>query len=39
MALTDESQRDDAPLEIMLEGRKDAKELVIRDNGDRYDTR
>src|SRR5947209_17864408 len=33
VALTDESQRDDAPLEIVVEGRKDAGELVIRDNG------
>jgi molecular chaperone HtpG len=33
VAMTDESHRDEAPLEIVLEGRKDAKELVIRDNG------
>ncbi|MFO0952891.1 MAG: molecular chaperone HtpG [Isosphaeraceae bacterium] len=33
VALTDESQRDDAPLEITIECRKDAGELVIRDNG------
>jgi molecular chaperone HtpG len=33
VALTDESERDDAPLEILLEGRKDDGELVIRDNG------
>lgn len=33
LALTDETQRDDAPLEIVIEGRKDAHELVIRDNG------
>src|SRR5260370_10582768 len=33
VALTDESQRDDAPFEIVVEGRKDAQELVIRDNG------
>src|SRR5947209_12198746 len=33
VALTDESQRDAAPLEIALEGRKDAGELVVRDNG------
>ncbi|MCA1687003.1 MAG: ATP-binding protein, partial [Planctomycetia bacterium] len=33
VALTDESQRDEAPLEIIVEGRKDAGELVIRDNG------
>ena len=33
VALTDESQRDDASLEITLEGRKDANELVLRDNG------
>src|SRR3954453_23645320 len=33
VALTDESQRDDAPLEIVLEGNKDALELMIRDNG------
>ena len=33
VALTDESQRDEAPLEIECEGRKDTHELVIRDNG------
>ena len=33
VALTDESKRDDAPLEIVVEGRKEAGELVIRDNG------
>jgi molecular chaperone HtpG len=33
IALTDESQRDDAPLEITVEPRKDTHELVIRDNG------
>jgi molecular chaperone HtpG len=33
VAMTDESHRDPAPLEIVLEGRKDARELVIRDNG------
>ena len=33
VAMTDESQRDSTPLEIVLEGRKDARELVIRDNG------
>ncbi len=33
VALTDESQRDQAALEIVVEGRKDAAELVIRDNG------
>jgi molecular chaperone HtpG len=33
LALTDESNRDDAPLEIVLEPRKDASELIIRDNG------
>jgi molecular chaperone HtpG len=33
VAMTDESQRDDAPLEIIVECRSDAKELVIRDNG------
>ena len=33
VALTDESQRDNAPLEITLEGRKDVNELVLRDNG------
>src|SRR3954463_5247246 len=32
-ALTDEALRDDSPLEIELEGRKDSGELVIRDNG------
>lgn len=31
--LTDDSQRDDAPLEITLEPDKDAKILTIRDNG------
>jgi molecular chaperone HtpG len=33
VAMTDESRRDGAPLEIVVEGRPDAKELVIRDNG------
>src|ERR1700749_923641 len=33
LALTDESKRDDAPLEITVEGRPDDKQLVIRDNG------
>jgi len=33
VSLTDESQRDEAPLEIVLEGRKEDRELVIRDNG------
>ena len=33
VAMTDESRRDPAPLEIVLEGRPDAQELVIRDNG------
>jgi len=33
VSLTDESQRDAAPLAIILEGRKEARELVIRDNG------
>ncbi len=33
LALTQESHRDDAALEIVLEGRPDAQELVIRDNG------
>jgi molecular chaperone HtpG len=33
VALTDESRRDDAPLEITLEGREADRELVIRDNG------
>jgi molecular chaperone HtpG len=33
VALTEEAHRDGSSLEIMLEGRKDAKELVIRDNG------
>ena len=33
VALTDESLRDDSALEIVLEGRHDAQELVIRDNG------
>src|SRR4051794_37353986 len=33
IALTDEAHRDGAPLEIVIEPRKDASELVIRDNG------
>ena len=33
VAMTDESRRDDAPLEITLEGRPESGELVIRDNG------
>jgi molecular chaperone HtpG len=33
VAMTDESQRDGEPLEIVVEGRGDARELVIRDNG------
>jgi molecular chaperone HtpG len=33
VAMTDESHRDPGPLEIVLEGRKEARELVIRDNG------
>ncbi len=33
VAMTDESRRDDAPLEIVIEGRPEAGELVIRDNG------
>jgi molecular chaperone HtpG len=33
IALTDESQRDAGDLEIVLEGRKDDQQLVIRDNG------
>ena len=33
LAMTDESKRDDAPLEIVVEGKPDAKELIIRDNG------
>lgn len=33
VALTDESARDDAALEIVLEGRPDDRELVIRDSG------
>jgi molecular chaperone HtpG len=33
LALTDESKRDDSPLEITVEGRPDEKQLVIRDNG------
>ena len=32
-SLTDPSRRDDTPPEIVLEGRKDAGELVVRDNG------
>ena len=33
VAMTDEALRDSAPLEIVVEGRPDARELVIRDNG------
>jgi molecular chaperone HtpG len=33
IALTDESQRDAAPLEISIEGKPDEKLLIIRDNG------
>lgn len=33
VALTDDAQRDDLPLEIVLEGRKEAGELVVRDDG------
>ena len=33
VSLTDESARDGVPLEILVEGRQDAKELAIRDNG------
>jgi molecular chaperone HtpG len=33
VGLTDEAHRDAGPFEIVIEGRKDAKELVIRDNG------
>ena len=33
VALTDESQRDTGPLEIVIEVREGEKELVIRDNG------
>ena len=33
VAMTDESLRDSSPLEIVVEGRPDAGELVIRDNG------
>ena len=33
VAMTDETQRDGSALEIVVEGRPDAKELVIRDNG------
>jgi molecular chaperone HtpG len=33
VGLTDEAHRDEAPLEIVLDGRKEAGELVIRDNG------
>src|SRR5207302_8262526 len=31
--LTDPSHRDEAPLEIEVECRKDARQLVVRDNG------
>lgn len=33
VALTDESLRDAVPLEIAIEGNKDARQLIIRDNG------
>src|ERR1700733_1105076 len=33
VSMTEESHRDTTPLEIVLEGRKEARELVIRDNG------
>jgi molecular chaperone HtpG len=33
VSLTDESARDNAPLEITLEGRPETKEVVVRDNG------
>jgi molecular chaperone HtpG len=33
VAMTDESRRDSNPLEIVVEGRPEARELVIRDNG------
>ncbi len=33
VAMTDEAFRDPAPLEIVVEGRPDARELIIRDNG------
>ena len=33
VAMTDASASDPAPLEIVVEGRPDARELVIRDNG------
>src|SRR4051794_10117649 len=33
IALTDESHRETGPLEIVVEGRKDDSQLIIRDNG------
>jgi molecular chaperone HtpG len=33
IALTDESRRDTEPLEIVVEARKDDRQLIIRDNG------
>ncbi len=33
LALTDETQRETAPLEIVIEGREADRQLVIRDNG------
>ncbi len=33
VAMTDDSQRDETALEIVVEGRPDARELIIRDNG------
>lgn len=33
VAMTDEAVRDEKPLEIVVEGRSDSRQLVIRDNG------
>jgi molecular chaperone HtpG len=33
VSLTDQAHRDDAPLEIVIEGRKDERLLIVRDNG------
>ena len=33
LSLTDEANRDDTPLEVVIEGRENEKELVIRDTG------
>ncbi len=39
VSLTNESQRDAGPLEIVIEGREADRQLIIRDIGDRDDPR